>query len=93
MISEYLEQNYFMDEETLLRVKKINEEINSQVPEEQYQRNVNYKLKTFEFDNMFSYGEGNKVDFTKLNGIVGLLHVSTVSGKSSLLDFFIFLFI
>ena len=65
-----------MDEETLLRVKKINEEINSQVPEEQYQRNVNYKLKTFEFDNMFSYGEGNKVDFTKLNGIVGLFESS-----------------
>ena len=85
LISEYLEQNYAMDEETLLRVKKINEEINSQVPEEQYQRNVNYKLKTFEFDNMFSYGEGNKVDFTKLNGIVGLF-ASNASGKSSLLD-------
>ncbi len=34
---------------------------------------------------MFSYGEDNVVDFTKLNGIIGLF-APNASGKSSLLD-------
>ena len=34
---------------------------------------------------MFSYGEDNVLDFTKLNGIIGLLDL-TASGKSALLD-------
>ena len=34
---------------------------------------------------MFSYGENNFVDFTKLNGIVGIF-APNASGKSSLLD-------
>ena len=41
--------------------------------------------KKFEFDNMFSYGENNVVDFTKLNGIIGMF-APNASGKSSLLD-------
>jgi DNA repair exonuclease SbcCD ATPase subunit len=34
---------------------------------------------------MFSYGEGNKVDFTKTKGIVGIF-APNASGKSSLFD-------
>ena len=34
---------------------------------------------------MFSYGEGNKVDFDKMNDVCGLFAANT-SGKSSLLD-------
>ena len=34
---------------------------------------------------MFSYGENNVVDFTKLNGIIGMF-APNASGKSSLLD-------
>ena len=45
-------------------------------------RNVDWKIKSFEFSNMFSYGEDNVVDFTKLNGIVGLF-APNASGKSA----------
>ena len=41
---------------------------------------------------MFSYGEDNVIDFTKLNGIVGMF-TQIQSGKSSLLDLIFFLFI
>ena len=34
---------------------------------------------------MFSYGEDNTVDFTKLNGIIGMF-APNASGKSALLD-------
>ena len=55
------------------------------LPEEEVYRNLSWKLKRLEFSNMFSYGEDNVVDFTKLNGIIGMF-APNASGKSSLLD-------
>ena len=74
-----------MTDEVLLKIKNINESLNQSIPEEEVYRNVNWKIKTFEFENMFSYGEDNKVDFSKLNGVVGIF-APNASGKSSLLD-------
>ena len=85
LIEEHLKQNHFIDDETLLDIKKINEELNSRLPEDNVNRGVVWHLKKFEFDNMFSYGENNVVDFTKLNGIIGMF-APNASGKSSLLD-------
>lgn len=31
----------------------------------------NFKLKRLKFDNFFNYGEGNELDYTKMNGIIG----------------------
>jgi len=85
LIEEYLKQNHFVDDETLVDIKKINEELNGRLPEEEVNRGVMWQVKKFEFDNMFSYGENNVVDFTKLGGIVGLF-APNAAGKSSLLD-------
>ena len=85
LIREYLEANHHVTDDVLLKIKNINESLNQQIPEEEVYRNVNWKLKHFEFENMFSYGDSNKVDFTKLNGIVGIF-APNASGKSSLLD-------
>jgi len=85
LIEEYLKQNHFVDDETLIEIKKINEELNGRLPEDNVNRGVVWKLKKFEFDNMFSYGENNVVDFTKLSGIIGMF-APNASGKSSLLD-------
>ena len=85
LIKTYLEQNFVVDNETLVKIKEINENLNGAIPEEEVSRNVIWKLKKFEFSNMFSYGEDNIVDFSKLNGIVGLF-AANASGKSSLLD-------
>ena len=85
LIEEYLKQNHFVDDETLIEIKKINEELNGRLPEDNVNRGVVWKLKKFEFDNMFSYGESNVVDFTKLSGIIGMF-APNASGKSSLLD-------
>lgn len=46
-------------------------------------RNIVWSLKNFKFDNLFSYGKGNIIDFEKLNGIVGIFGPNR-SGKSSL---------
>tara|TARA_R110002126_G_scaffold1269_2_gene7329 strand:+ start:574 stop:3729 length:3156 start_codon:yes stop_codon:yes gene_type:complete len=85
LIEEYLKTNHFVDEDTLIDIKKINEELNGRLPEDDVNRGVSWQVKKFEFDNMFSYGEDNVVDFTKLSGIVGLF-APNAQGKSSLLD-------
>lgn len=48
-------------------------------------RNINWKLKSIRFDNMFSYGENNFVNFENLDGVVGLV-APNHSGKSALID-------
>ena len=85
LISEYLKNNYIVDDDTMIKIKDILTDLNSVIPEADIQRNVHWKLKKFEFDNMFSYGEDNVVDFTKLNGIIGLF-APNATGKSALLD-------
>mgnify|MGYP003114011604 FL=1 len=85
LIVDYLNANHIVDDETLLKIKNINESLNQNLPEEEVYRNVNWKLKKFEWSNMFSYGEDNVVNFTKLNGIVGMF-APNAQGKSSLLD-------
>ena len=39
----------------------------------------------FDFNNMFAYGEGNKINFDRCNGVVGIFSPNA-SGKSSVLD-------
>lgn len=85
LIEDYLNNNYAVDEDTLVKIKSILEELNQEISAEDILRNINWKLKRFEFSNMFSYGEDNVVDFTQLNGIVGLF-APNASGKSALLD-------
>ena len=85
LIDDYLKRQYAIDDSVLAKIKVINEDLNSQLPEEEVSRNVNWKLKKFEFDNMFSFGEKNTIDFEKTNGSIGLF-APNASGKSSLLD-------
>ena len=85
LIEDYLGRNHIVDEKTLLKIKDINDELNSDLPDEDVNRNIFWKIKKFEWSNMFSYGEDNVIDFTKLNGIIGMF-APNASGKSSLLD-------
>ena len=40
LIDEYLKQNYFVDDDTLIDIKTINEELNGRLPEEEVNRGV-----------------------------------------------------
>ena len=75
-----------IDDKTIQRLFDINEFTNSSIGmKNELPKNVDWKLKYIEFDNMFSYGKNNKVDFTKLNGVVGVV-APNHSGKSALID-------
>ena len=79
-------ENPNIDDNIIKRIYDINEMTNSAINmKNDLPKNVDWKLKYIEFDNMFSYGKKNKIDFTKLNGIVGVV-APNHSGKSALID-------
>ena len=89
LIDEYL-KDYQADSEVLQRVQDLNLKYNTAIEkEEEVARNVNWKLLSLEWDNLFNYGEGNKIEFDNLNGIIGILG-KNFSGKSSIVDSLLF---
>ena len=46
-------------------------------------KNRNWSIKSLEFDNIFRYGEGNKIVFDELEGVVGIFGPNRI-GKSSI---------
>jgi len=85
LIEDFLKRTTPIKDDILLKVKQINKELNSKIINDDVSRNVRWKIKNFEFDNMFAYGEGNKINFDRCNGVVGLFSPNA-SGKSSVLD-------
>lgn len=88
LISESLKFKYpdIMDDDTLSAVHDINKQLNSDLgKDDQTSHNIRWRPLKFEFSNMFSYGEGNIIDFTKLSDVYGVF-ANNASGKSSLMD-------
>ena len=86
LINEYVERMMpFVDKKDLAQLERINRDVNSRIVHEDTLRNIMWKPIRFEFSNMFSYGEDNKIDFSKLNGLMGLF-APNAQGKSSIFD-------
>ena len=89
LIKEYL-KDYEPSEESLEKVLELNRKYNVLIEEgEEVSRNIRWQLKSLEWDNLFNYGKGNKVNFEKLNGVVGVFG-KNFSGKSSIIDSLLF---
>jgi DNA repair exonuclease SbcCD nuclease subunit len=56
---------------------------------EEVSRNVVWKIKEVEWDNLFNYGKKNKINFENLRGLVGIFG-RNYSGKSSIIDSVLF---
>jgi len=74
-----------LDQETRDRTIEISREYFKKHVSTDLSRNVTWKLKTMEWDYLFNYGKGNSIDFSKLNGLVGIFG-KNYSGKSSIID-------
>jgi len=88
LIEDFLKRNVEgIHDETIKRVQQINDMTNNspEIYDGDITRNVDWKIKSFEFDNMFCYGKGNKIDFAKLDGIIGVV-APNHSGKSAIMD-------
>jgi len=85
VITDYLTDEFALDDTMLDCVRHINRTVHSKLSESDITRNKIWIPKTFEFSNMFSYGEDNHIDFDQLSGTYGLF-APNASGKSTLLD-------
>jgi len=85
VITEYLTDEYALDDELLDTVRHINRTVHSKLPVNTLTRNISWTPKKFEFSNMFSYGPNNVIDFTNMHGLYGLF-APNAAGKSTLLD-------
>lgn len=85
LIDEYL-KDYQLSPDMVDKVYELNRKYNKIVEDnEEISRNVNWKLKTFKWNNLFNYGENNEIDFSRLSGIIGIFG-KNFSGKSSIID-------
>lgn len=80
LIRDYLERQFLLDSVELDKIAVINNDINSMITSPSATTNIIWKPIKFEFSNMFSYGENNKIDFEKANGIIGIFAANS-SGK------------
>jgi len=74
-----------VDEKILERVMEINRRLQIAVDQEEFSKGVNWKIEKLAWNNLFNYGEGNVIDFSKLGGLIGLF-APNGSGKSNFID-------
>jgi len=85
LIRDYLKE-YKPTPEVLQCVFELNDKYNRATHlQTDVHRNVQWTLRSVEWDNLFNYAEGNRIDFTELEGCVGILGPNAF-GKSSTID-------
>lgn len=84
LIKEYL-KDFKLSKEKLQNVFNLNNKYNALVSNDVVARNIDFKIVKYEWNNFFKYGKGNSIDFSKLDGVIGLLG-KNFSGKSSAVD-------
>lgn len=86
LLTEFLEKKLDVkDKDKINGILQINRHTNLLIKRDEFPRNLKWKPIRFEFDNMFTYGENNVVDFTHMDGVYGIFGPNKV-GKSSLLS-------
>jgi DNA repair exonuclease SbcCD ATPase subunit len=85
LIRDYLERQFLLDNEDLDKIAEIHTEVASRLASNENGENILWLPKTFQFSNMFSYGENNLIRFDNAKDIIGIF-APNATGKSSLFD-------
>lgn len=84
LLTEYLKNRLKITDQTFIDdIIKINDDVNGYIKKDDFARNIRWTPIKFEWNNLFSYGEQNVVDFTKMKDLMGVF-AANASGKSSL---------
>ncbi len=79
-------RTYFKESITPEQILKINQMFIDgldHIPEDHNRKPNQWEILNFEFDNLFSYGEDNVINFENINGIIGIFG-KNAAGKSSI---------
>ena len=82
LVRDYHATSSELDETWSAVHKQIKAYVSDVIVHEDLARNTKFSLRNLRFDNTFSYGEGNIIDFDKMSGTVGIFGTNR-SGKSS----------
>jgi len=83
LIKDYYAGTQVTEEQWKIVFEQVKSCLSTVISAEETTRNSKWSLRYLEFDNMFAYGEGNMINFDKLNGIVGVFGPNRI-GKSSI---------
>lgn len=90
LIEEYLSKKMGVtDKDKIDRVLELNRKANLALPKADIKNNIKWHPIRFEWSNMFSYGEDNVIDFSKMDGVYGVFGTNRL-GKSSLASSILF---
>jgi DNA repair exonuclease SbcCD ATPase subunit/DNA repair exonuclease SbcCD nuclease subunit len=86
LIKEYIEENYAdADPDILQKVLEINTTLNTRIGDDELPKNISWRPLHIKFDNLFSYGEGNSINFDGMEGLYGVFSPNA-TGKTSAFD-------
>jgi len=83
LIKNYYTGTQITEEQWKIVFEQVKSCLSIVMSTEEIIRNSKWSLRHLQFDNMFAYGEGNSINFDKLNGIVGVFGPNRM-GKSSI---------
>jgi DNA repair exonuclease SbcCD ATPase subunit len=86
LIKKYIEDHYpNIDVDVVQKVLDVNTKTNTLIGDEELPKNISWRPLKIKFDNLFSYGEGNEVNFDGMNGLYGVFSPNA-TGKTSAFD-------
>jgi DNA repair exonuclease SbcCD ATPase subunit len=84
LVTNYLTTTLGITDQTLIdTIIKVHNDITSGIDSKSLANNRRWKPIRFDWENLFSYGEDNFIDFTKLKDVVGIF-AANASGKSAI---------
>jgi len=90
LIRDWLTRNEpSLSKDMIANILKLNGNLNHTIAHEDFSRNVHWRPLVFKFNNMFSYGDTNEINFADMRGLYGIF-AANASGKSSIMDSLMF---
>jgi DNA repair exonuclease SbcCD ATPase subunit/DNA repair exonuclease SbcCD nuclease subunit len=83
LLKDYYKSDDLKESEVNAVSDQVKSYLSSVVSVDDIARGSKWSLRHLQWDNLFSYGDGNSIDFDKLNGIVGIFGPNR-TGKSSI---------
>lgn len=87
-IKEYFEDDDEINEDHIEKIIEHNKKYDEKIEDDKV-LDIDWSLKELEWNRLFNFGEGNKIDFTSKSGIIGIFG-ENYSGKSSVVDSFLY---
>lgn len=86
LIAEYINAHYPNISSLVVdKVYNINTQMNSMIGDDELPKNISWRPIHLKFDNLFSYGEGNEINFDDMDGLYGVFSPNA-TGKTSAFD-------